>query len=232
MKTRVSSDILTLAGRESVENEGKGRGRYDASTCFMVQYKMSAKNTGSKYISCTNTWRFLLCADLNLWNVQCFIYLVCLHTYIHTHTHTHTHTHEHIFCIVSLYLVCLYLFLTVFVHARYNVVPPPPQHKTIPHNAKEIIANVTQTCNEETRQKQLLVLISQAMESGVTYKGKSWSTILRIQGQHRESNATNPDQLLKSSGKKRQKGNLKVVWVCVCCGQLWQVFQKHNPQFL
>ena len=57
------------------------------------------------------------------------------------------------------------------MHARYNVVPP--KHKTIPNTVKEIIANVTQTCNEETRQKQLLVLISQAMESGVTYTGKS-----------------------------------------------------------
>ena len=88
-----------------------------------------------------------------------------------------------------------------------------PQHKTFPNTAKEIIGNVTQTCNEEARQKQLLVLISQAMERGVLYTGKSRSPILRIRRQHRERNATNPDQLLKSPVKKRQKGNRKIVCV-------------------
>jgi hypothetical protein len=91
-----------------------------------------------------------------------------------------------------------------------------PQHKTFPNTAKEIIANVTQTCNEEASQKQLLVLISQATERGVLYTGKSQSPILRIRRQHRKRNATNPDQLLKSPVKKRQKGNRKVVCVCVC----------------
>jgi hypothetical protein len=59
---------LTLAGSGSVENEEGGRGddRYDASTYFMVWYEMSVKNTGSKYIGCSNTWRFLVHAeDLN-----------------------------------------------------------------------------------------------------------------------------------------------------------------------
>jgi len=31
------------------------------------------------------------------WTVQCFIYLVCLHTHIHRQTDTHTHTHTQIY---------------------------------------------------------------------------------------------------------------------------------------
>ena len=56
-----------------MENERKGGDRYDASTCFMVQYEMSVTNTGSKYIGCSNTWRFLVPAeDLDLENCAVF----------------------------------------------------------------------------------------------------------------------------------------------------------------
>lgn len=46
-------------------------------------------------------------------------------------------------------------------------------------------------------------------------KGKG-SHVYRVQRQQMERNATNPDQLQKSPGKKRQKGNRKVLCVCVC----------------
>jgi hypothetical protein len=36
------------------------------------------------------------------------------------------------------------------------------------------------------------------------YTGKSRSSVLRIRRKHRERNATNPTQLLKSPGKKRE----------------------------
>ena len=82
-----------------MENEGEGRGRYDASTCFMVRYKMSAKNTGSKYISCSNTCeisgvcrrsKFVKCAAFHLFGVF---------AYTDTDRHTHTHTHTSIFSV-------------------------------------------------------------------------------------------------------------------------------------
>jgi hypothetical protein len=45
------------------------------------------------------------------------------------------------------------------------------------------------------------------------YTRKSRSSILRIRRKHRERNATNPTQLLKSPGKKRGKHSRDVVFV-------------------
>ena len=57
-------------------------------------------------------------------------------------------------------------------------------------------------CNEKARQKQLLVLVSQAMERRVMYKGKSQSTILQIQRQHGE-NFWNPRGWEGKRGKRK-----------------------------
>jgi hypothetical protein len=54
----------------------------------------------------------------------------------------------------------------------------------------EIIANVIEKCDEESRQKRLLLLINKATERAAMYTGKSWSSILRIRRKHRERNAT------------------------------------------
>jgi hypothetical protein len=40
----------------------------------------------------------------------------------------------------------------------------------------EIIANVNEECDEESHQKQLLLLINKATERSVTYTGNSWSS--------------------------------------------------------
>jgi hypothetical protein len=77
----------------------------------------------------------------------------------------------------------------------------------------EIIANVIEKCDEESRQNVLLLPISKATERAAMYTGKSRSFILRIWRKHTERNATNPTQLLKSPGKKRGKLSRNVVFV-------------------
>jgi hypothetical protein len=77
----------------------------------------------------------------------------------------------------------------------------------------EIIANVIEKCDDESRQKRLLLPINKATERAAKYTGKSRSSILRIRRNHRERNATNPTQLLKSPGKNRGKLARNVVFV-------------------
>ena len=72
---------------------------------------------------------------------------------------------------------------------KHSVATMP---QIIHHQDMKIIANNIQICDENTRQKCLLVMISQASERAVIYTGKSRSVILRIQRKHRYRNATNP----------------------------------------
>jgi hypothetical protein len=69
----------------------------------------------------------------------------------------------------------------------------------------EITANVIEKCDEESRQKRLLLPINKATEKAAMHTGKSLSSILRIRTKHMERNATNLTQLLKSPGKNRGK---------------------------
>jgi hypothetical protein len=77
----------------------------------------------------------------------------------------------------------------------------------------EIIANVIDKCDEESRQKRLLLPINKATERAAKYTGKYRSSILRIRRKHRERNVTNLTQLLKSPGKKRGKHSCNVVFM-------------------
>jgi hypothetical protein len=77
----------------------------------------------------------------------------------------------------------------------------------------EIIANVIKKCDEESRQKLLLLPINKATERAAMYTGISRSSILRIRRKHRERNATNATQLLKSPGKNRGKRSCNVLFV-------------------
>jgi hypothetical protein len=90
---------------------------------------------------------------------------------------------------------------------------PPPWNVTIHREGMEIIANVIEKCDEESRQKRLLLPINKATERAAMYTRKSWSSILRIRRKHKERNATNLTQLLKSPGKKRGKRSCNVVFL-------------------
>jgi hypothetical protein len=58
-----------------------------------------------------------------------------------------------------------------------------------------------------------LLPINKAKERAAMYTGKFRSSVLRIRRKHREINATNSTQLLKSPGKKRGKRSRNVVFV-------------------
>jgi hypothetical protein len=87
----------------------------------------------------------------------------------------------------------------------------PTWNVTNHREGMEIIVNVTEKCDEELRQKLLLLLINKATQRAAMYTGKSRSSILRLRRKHRERNATNPTQLLKSSGKQRGKRSRNAV---------------------
>jgi hypothetical protein len=62
----------------------------------------------------------------------------------------------------------------------------------------EIITNVIEKCDEESRQKQLLLPLKKAAERAAMYTGKSAASILRIRRKHKEKNANNPTQQYQS----------------------------------
>jgi hypothetical protein len=49
----------------------------------------------------------------------------------------------------------------------------PPWNLTIHREGMEIIANLIEKCDEESRQKRLLLLINKATERAAMYMGKS-----------------------------------------------------------
>jgi hypothetical protein len=89
----------------------------------------------------------------------------------------------------------------------------PPRNVAIHLEGMEIIANIIEKYDKESRQKQLLLPINKATERAAMYTGKSRSSVLRIRRKNRERKATNPTQLLKSPGKKRGKRSRDYVFV-------------------
>jgi hypothetical protein len=114
----------------------------------------------------------------------------------------------------SVYLVCVnssvYCNNCVQVECRNNVASTEFYHspRGYGNNSKrnwEMWWGITS--------KRLLLPINKATERAAMYTVKSRSSILRIRRKHRERNATNPTQLLKSPGKKAWKRSRNVVFV-------------------
>jgi hypothetical protein len=122
---------------------------------------------------------------------------------------------------VLVYIVHLCIF-SMFVHVRYNV-PPPTQNYSqyVQGNYSKCYSDVQWRCKAQ-----------KIVGTDKLSKGKG-SHVYRVRRQQMERNATNPDQLQKSPGKKRQPGNRKVlyvyVYVCVC-GQFWQLCIRNTTQ--
>jgi hypothetical protein len=60
----------------------------------------------------------------------------------------------------------------------------PPQNVTVHREGMEFFENVIEKCDEESRQKQLLLASNKATERAAMYTGKSASSVLKIRRKH------------------------------------------------
>lgn len=75
---------------------------------------------------------------------------------------------------------------------------------TIHSEAREIIANIIEKCDEERVQKHLRIPLNKSTERAAEYTGVGYSTIKKIRKEHKIRKENSPDRLLKSPGKKRR----------------------------
>ncbi|KAJ4431058.1 hypothetical protein ANN_19651 [Periplaneta americana] len=74
---------------------------------------------------------------------------------------------------------------------------------TIHSEAREIIANIIEKCDEERVQKHLRIPLNTSTERAAEYTGVGYSIIKKIRKEHKIRKENSLDRLLKSPGKKR-----------------------------
>ncbi|KAJ4439309.1 hypothetical protein ANN_07431 [Periplaneta americana] len=87
--------------------------------------------------------------------------------------------------------------------SSYENVANRKANTTIHSEAREIIANIIEKCDEERVQKHLRIPLNTSTERAAEYTGVGYSIIKKIRKEHKIRKENSPDRLLKSPGKKR-----------------------------
>ncbi|PNF33229.1 hypothetical protein B7P43_G11383 [Cryptotermes secundus] len=86
-------------------------------------------------------------------------------------------------------------------------------HGTIHSEAREVIANIVEICNEEELSKHLLLLLPKATERAAVYAGVSYATVKNIRKEDKKRKENDANRWLQSPGKKRRHISRSVVCV-------------------
>ncbi|KAJ4428478.1 hypothetical protein ANN_24515, partial [Periplaneta americana] len=92
----------------------------------------------------------------------------------------------------------------VLIKQRENLMANRKANTTIQSEAREILANIIEKCDEERVQKHFRIPLNKSTERVAEYTGVGYSTIKKIRKEHKIRKENSLDRLLKSPGKKRR----------------------------